>query len=506
MSPLHRSWATSPEIQAQIQALARLELLKRQESMLADAEGPANALRERIMADLLPYQTPVVDDRDHRIVGFVAGYGSGKTRTMCAWATICALDNPNTMGALFAPTGPLVRDVVQRAAEEFWDSYGIPFVYRASPLPEYELQLPQGNVTIICRSMESWQRVIGVELSFLGADEVDTTKTEIAQRAIDKFLGRLRAGQRRQLGLFSTPEGFGTLWNLFVREGDKPDRALYRGRTAENPYLPADYLDALLENYSPALCKAYTEGLFTNLTQAGVYPDFDRAENVSEISEPAQDDVIFVGMDFNVGRSWMVCVVQRGTDFHVFRELIGRDTPDCIEQLRTHFAPWIEAGQLIVCPDSSSMSRSTQNAGQSDFGLIRQAGMRTVAQPSNPFIRDRVLTVNTLILNASGNRRLKVHPGCEGVLQGLEQHAYNMQTQQPEKGDGGVMDLSGQMDAMGYALWYLAGIRHGQVHTQGSSWGRGSGQVNALVQRHPAPYLHSVPEPKEQQRWAGGFR
>ena len=423
------------------------------------------------MADLLPYQTPVVGDRDHRIVGFVAGYGSGKTRTMLAWATVCALDNPNTMGALFAPTGPLVRDVVQRAAMDFWDSYGIPYVYRASPLPEYELTLPQGNVTIICRSMESWQRVIGVELSFLGADEVDTTKTEIAQRAIDKFLGRLRAGQRRQLGLFSTPEGFGTLYQMFVVDGEKEDRALYRGRTADNPYLPEDYLQALLENYSPALCKAYTEGLFVNLTQSAVYPDFDRDLNISTIKEAAQDDVIWVGMDFNVDRSWMVCILQRGTELHVFKELIGRDTPDCIEQLKMTFGPWVDAGQLIVCPDSSSTSRSSQNAGQSDFGLLRQAGIRTVAQPNNPFIRDRVLTVNTLILNASGNRRLLVNPDCEGVLRGIEQQPYNMQTQQPEKGDGGEMDLSGQMDAMGYACWYIAGIRHGQVHRSDAQWG-----------------------------------
>ena len=42
----------------------------------------SDAIRERIKADLLPYQKAVVEDTDHRIIGFVAGYGAGKSRTM----------------------------------------------------------------------------------------------------------------------------------------------------------------------------------------------------------------------------------------------------------------------------------------------------------------------------------------------------------------------------------------------------------------------------------------
>lgn len=458
MSPHPKSWAATPDIQWRIQAAARLELLRKQEELKADAEGPADQIRQRVLDGLLPYQRVLCEDREHRIVGFVAGFGAGKTRTMCAWAVLCSLDNPGTVGALFAPTGPLVRDVVQRSLEEFMDEHGIQYTYRASPLPEYELQLPAGNVTILCRSMENWQRIIGVNLSFLGSDEVDTTKTETAKRAVEKFLGRLRAGTRRQLGLFSTPEGFGTLYSLFVEDGHKEDRALYRAKTADNPYLPPDFLAALLENYPPALAKAYTEGEFCNLTQASVYPDYDRTLNATDVGAPTESDTIYVGMDFNVDRCWMVCVMQRGDKLHVFQELIGRDTPACIEILRDQFGPWIDHNQLTVCPDASSQSRSSQNAGQSDFGLLKAAGLRMVTQPSNPFIRDRVNTVNTLILNAEGQRRLLVNPDCKGVIRGLEQHAYDMDTQQPEKGDGGVDDLSGQMDALGYACWYLAGI------------------------------------------------
>ena len=52
-----------------------------------------------------------------------------------------------------------------------------------------------------------------------------------------------------------------------------------------------------------------------------------------------------------------------------------------------------------------------------------------------------------------------MHPQCKQMLKGLEQQAYDSATQQPEKGDGGELDLSGQTDALGYAIWQLAGVK-----------------------------------------------
>jgi hypothetical protein len=280
---------------------------------------------------------------------------------------------------------------------------------------------------------------------------------------VDKFLGRLRAGKRRQLGLFSTPEGFGILYSMFMEEGHKPDRALYKGRTADNPYLPADFLDAMRENYSPALFKSYTEGEFCLLTQAAVYPEFDRHLNKSDQDKPNENDVLFIGVDFNVDRCVMAVCVEQSDGIHVVQEWIARDTPGVIERLRQEYQPWIDHGQLIVCPDASSQNRSSKNAGISDFGLMKQAGLRLQTQASNPFIRDRVLSLNTLIFNAKEERHLFVHPQCKQMIRGLEQQPYDQATQQPQKGDGGVDDLSGQMDALGYAVWQLRGIKPWQT-------------------------------------------
>jgi len=50
----------------------------------------------------------------------------------------------------------------------------IPYEFRASPLPEFKLMLPMGTATVLCRSMENWQRIIGTNAAWIGADEIDT--------------------------------------------------------------------------------------------------------------------------------------------------------------------------------------------------------------------------------------------------------------------------------------------------------------------------------------------
>jgi hypothetical protein len=356
-----------------------------------------------------------------------------------------------------------VRDVIQTTLSAYLDSFQIPYEFRASPLPQYTLHLPSGEVVILCRAMENWTRIIGLNLSFIGCDEIDTTKLQVARLAVDRFYARLRAGKRRQLGLFSTPEGFGLLYNMFVEEQNHPDRALYRGRTADNPHLPSDYLDTLLAEYPANLVAAYTEGEFVNMQAAAVYPEFDRHLNVTDsVVEPK--DLIWVGMDFNVDRCWMVSVVEREDELHVVDEFIARDTIAIRDKLREVYLPWIRNKQVIACPDATAKNRTSRDAGMSDVGMLKRAwpdGTRIDVQfqSANPFIRDRVLSVNALILNGLGERKLKVNPKCKGVIRGLEQHAYDLNTQQPQKGDGGPDDLSGQMDALGYVVWRLRGIK-----------------------------------------------
>jgi len=111
------------------------------------------------------------------------------------------------------------------------------------------------------------------------------------------------------LGCSRPQRVFGILHSLFVEEGHKEDRQLYRAKSTDNPYLPADFIDGMRENYPEALLQSYINGEFCNLTQASVYPEFDRELNKSDIDAPTENDVCWLGVDFNVDRCWVSCMV-----------------------------------------------------------------------------------------------------------------------------------------------------------------------------------------------------
>jgi hypothetical protein len=200
-------------------------------------------LESRIKGDLHPGQLAFVEDQTTQIIGLSAGYGAGKTRALAAKSVILALANQGFTGCVMEPTGPLVRDIWQNDFETFLESYDIPYTFRASPLPEYVLHLPGGDTKILCRSFENWSRIIGLNLAWVLADEIDTVTPAIAAKAFPKILGRLRAGNVRQFGAASTPEGFRWMWSTFGSEEaqQREDRKLIRMRSADNPFLPQDF-------------------------------------------------------------------------------------------------------------------------------------------------------------------------------------------------------------------------------------------------------------------------
>ena len=409
--------------------------------------------RSRILGGLLPAQKEFVEDTDHLILGMCAGFGAGKTRALCAKACIMALDNPGTVMAVFEPTFILLRDVFCRAFDDFLEEYDIPHDFRVSPQPEYVLHHPLGSTTILCRATETWNRIRGQTLSAVLCDEIDTSPMDVGSKAVEMFLARLRGGTNPQLAMASTPEGYRTLYNLFVEDGHKTDRRLIKAKTTDNPYLPEGFVDSLYENYSANLVASYINGEFTNLEATTVYSYFDRDVHWTD-EEIKEDDRVYVGIDFNVGACWTIMMVRRGDEFHIIDEAYPADTPKVVDFLRDKFPRQLADGNLVVIPDAASRQRTTTNASESDLSLLKKGGFAIKVQSANPAIEDRVNVCNVL-LRAN---RLKVHGRCKYLIKSLEQQAYG-KTGKPEKGHGGRDDISGPVDGMGYALSYMAPLR-----------------------------------------------
>jgi len=439
--------------------LKRLAQIELNQTFIETFDLP-DTLRQ-IQADLHPGQLDFVNDHTTQILGVSAGYGAGKTRALCAKAVHLAAANQGFIGCVLEPTGPLIRDIFVNDFDAFLESYNIPYSYRASPLPEYVLHLPLGDTKILCRSFENWTRIIGLNLAWVLADEIDTVAPSIASRAFPKILGRLRAGNIRQFGAASTPEGFRWMFNTFASEDalSRTDRKLIKMRTADNPHLPADFIERLQANYDPNLLRAYLDGEFINLTTGTVYDRFDRAKHVVTQLPDYSEEPLRIGVDFNIGNMSAVIGIRSGKGLVIIDEISGAHDTDALgAEIRRRYP----THRLYGYPDASGGNRST-NATQTDIQILEQYGISNQSPKANPPVRDRVAAVQGLLENGKGEHRLKINSTCKRMIECLELQCYN---------DNGAPDKEGGHDHMTDALGYLVWREFNPLH---AGAGRGTG-------------------------------
>jgi PBSX family phage terminase large subunit len=371
------------------------------------------------------------------------------------------MDNPGTVMAVFEPTNIMIRDVFMRAFDDFLEEFDIPHDFRVSPQPEYIIHHPTGTTVVLCRATETFNRIRGQTLSAILADEIDTSPQEVAQKASEMMLARLRGGTNPQLAVASTPEGFRWMYTTFV-ENPAPDRRLIKARTIDNPHLPEGFVESLYRNYPPQLIASYINGEFTALANTTVYPYFDRDTHWCDTAIE-EDDRVFIGVDFNVSACFLEVLVRRGNEFHFVAEHIAKDTPNIVRLIKETYPLQVERDNIVIIPDAASRHRSTANAAESDLAILRRGGFNIKNQLSNPAIEDRVNAMNVLLIA----NRLRVSNKCKYLIRSLETQAFD-KLGKPEKGIGGREDKSGPADAAGYAVHALAGLR--RYATGGSSF------------------------------------
>lgn len=395
---------------------------------------------------------------------FVAGYGSGKT-----WVGCCALLNhfrqyPNINAGYFAPTYTHIRDIFYPTIEEVAEDWGFEVDIKVSDKEVRVFRNGQQVGLVKCRSMDKPSSIVGFKIGHAVVDELDVMETKKAALAWRKIIARMRykiEGLKNGVDVTTTPEGFKFTYEQFVkavRENKELENhyGLIHASTYENEAnLPDDYIQSLKDTYPENLIEAYLNGQFVNLTSGTIYHQFDKKLNVSN-ETIKENETLYIGMDFNVGKmSAVVCVKRDGLPHAVDEIVNGYDTPDVIRVIKERYwqyenGKYIKTCEIRIYPDASGKSRKSVNASETDLQLLRDAGFYICAKDSNPPVKDRINAVNAMICNASGQRRFKVNVSkCPVLVECLEQQVW---------GDNGEPDKKGGKDhtndAIGYFLYY----------------------------------------------------
>lgn len=378
-----------------------------------------------------------------RYPAIVSGYGAGKTHALACRLLALKLKHRKCDVAYYAPTYDLIRLIAWPRFQDMLSAWGLSYTLNKS---ENRLQI-RGYGSVIFRTMDNPERIVGYEVAHSGVDELDTLKTDNARDAWNRIIARNRQkmgrGNKNTVAVATTPEGYRFVYQRWQKQPAE-GYALIRASTYSNQKnLPEGYIDSLRQSYPSQLLDAYLEGKFVNLTSGSVYPEFSRTLNHTDETIQAREP-LHIGMDFNVYNMTATVAVIRNDLPLVTQELTGiRDTPAMIETIRERYPDH----PITIYPDASGASASSQGASQSDINLLRRAF--TVRVPrANPPIRDRVMAVNALLCNADGYRRLKINSAaCPVLTESLEQQIYD-KSGQPDKTQG----HDHIVDALGYFI------------------------------------------------------
>lgn len=428
------------------------------QSVLTDDLRPINTqppeeeeeVKDELTLHLLPHQIALMEDTHSKILGITAGFGSGKTFIVARKTLQLASLNPGTDLIICEPNFPLLVQILIPELHTALREFGLDYTYKATEstfFVRFETVNEEGERVmttnrLICKSLENYDRLIGINASAVILDEFDTAKSELAYAAFLKLLGRLRAGNVRQLIIVSTPEGFRAMYKIFVTE--KRGR-LIKAKTTDNIFLPDDFIQTMRDIYPDNLVESYINGEFVNLKATTVFNHFDRNKNTHRYIVTDADQDIYLGGDFNAGGCVTLSAVLTGEDYlYVFAEMLEEDTFATKQRLENKY----RGKHLYGAFDASGGSKST-NASRSDLDILSDAGVVFIMGEKNPHIMDSILSVN------SGFKRKEIFIdpiGCPQLIQALEQLSYDEVTGKPEKfsGPGTIDDYT---DAFRYLVW-----------------------------------------------------
>ncbi len=399
-----------------------------------------------------------------RFVVLVAGRRFGKTY-LATYSLLTAAANDRRAKCWYvAPTYKQAKEIAWDIVKEIIPREWI------HKINEAELTVTLKNYAkISLKGADNPDSLRGPGLSFVVFDEYANIKKDAWEAVIRPTL-TTTCGKALFIG---TPQGYNHLYDAYMRgiaTGD-PDSRLWRGfqyTSMQGGYIPYEELELARRETDPRIFRQEYEASFETLT-GRVYYKFDRNLSVWEGAKDNGGDVL-IGIDFNVDPMSAVIGNRAGDQLHIFDEIeIPNSNTEELAQIikerygrlpvdDPNYALLKEIGQssaipfrlVRTFPDPSGRARKTAaSIGVTDYTILQNTGFEVIAPRAAPRVIDRLNTVNTLLCNAAGERKLLIHPRCKRLIRCLDGLTYKEGTNAPNK----ELNLDHLPDALGYLVW-----------------------------------------------------
>ena len=370
----------------------------------------------------------------------VSGRRFGKT-----YASIASLakhaSKPNTKVMYVAPSYRMAKQIVwedlkQMLRDKNW----------IKKINESELTITLVNASIIMlRSVDNPDSIRGLGLDHIVIDEAaDVSQLDEVWNAVLRPTLSDRQGTAL---IISSPKGRGSLYDLYQNEKRLADWKSWQYTTIEGGNVSAEEIEAAKRDMDERTFNQEYLAQWVDYSGLIYYAFGDH--NILQRPDLLTDHgtMLHIGIDFNIDPGCAVIAVKTQLGLHIIDELeiYGTNTQEMCAEIQRKY----RNRRAIVYPDASGAQRRTSAGGITDHIILSNAGFQLKVGASNPAVKDRIATVNSVL--KADNCRLTIDPNCVKIISGLSKHVYKEGTRSPEKDSG----LDHFNDALGYMVNHL---------------------------------------------------
>ena len=408
----------------------------------------------KINMPLTAPQKTVANDTS-RFKCLVTGRRFGKTHLCIREICKHAAKNPNSINWAICPSYRMAKQIwwtqlVTKLSELRW--------IKSKNEAELTLKLKNGSV-IALKGADSPDSLRGVGLDFVVIDEFQ----DVPRQAWTEVIRPTLSDKKGKALFCGTPKGVGS-WShkLFTQATHEPNWNAWQFTTLEGGNVDAEEIESARRDLDEKTFQQEYMATFNSWHEMVAY-NFDHKDSVKPLNDP-HTGVIHIGQDFNLSPMSSVIAQVTNTGIHIFDEIkmMSSNTDEVVDEIKHRYPN----SRVIVYPDPSSRARKTSAGGKTDFSILQNAGFDVKARTSHTAIRDRVNSVNALLKNARGDRKLFIDPKCKNTIDSLQRLTYKEGTNQVDKDNG----LDHFFDSVGYLVDYLYPIKRDVDEDELEQW------------------------------------
>ena len=316
---------------------------------------------------------------------------------------------------------------------------------------EAELTIELKNGSRIClRGADNKDSLRGVGIDFMVLDEC----ADIDESAWTEVLRPTLSDTKGSAVFCGTPKGMNWFHDLYQRGQDPSEQewSSYQFTTLDGGFVEATELKQAKKDLDVKTFRQEYQATWE--TYSGIiYYGFSMSENIKHFVEPLDNNILHIGMDFNLDpMSAVVTYIDKGVVYIKDEIQIWSSNTDemCAEIHRRY-----PGKKIFVYPDPAARQRKTSAGGRTDLSILMNAGFICKVPPRHMAVRDRINSVNAKLCSANNQRQVFFHPKVKNCVNSISKNVFKEGTMLPDKTQG----YDHMNDALGYLISFLYPIK-----------------------------------------------